>query len=232
LLIVLYRGWKKGIVQGFLRSIRLSSIFLWLLVSITLVFLDSYFTFSRAQGGLRYISKFGNIVGDADIVLPILISIVLLFIFFRSESREELFIELVCVITLTTLLGDVFKVLVGRARPYMGMGVFSFFNLSHSLFSNDFQSFPSGHVLFFSSLCTWFAFRLGWWFRFILPLLPIVVAYNRLESNNHYFSDVFFSWVLGYVIIARYMKEVRGTEEGPLASSACVILSFIRRLLP
>lgn len=228
LLCFLYRGWKKGIVSVFWSSLKRGNIGFTLLFFPFFILLD--FLFPSDLGRLCYLSKLGNILGDADIVLPILIFLSSLFFIIKLEKWESLILELICIIVLTALLGDLFKILVGRARPYMGLGELSFFNFPESLFKNDFQSFPSGHVLVATSTFSWIGMRFKGWIRLVSLLIILIVAYNRLETNNHFLSDVVFSFALGYILTLNYLREVGVTEEARLSFNPLVFVSFFRRL--
>ncbi|MCX8127532.1 MAG: phosphatase PAP2 family protein [Synergistetes bacterium] len=188
------------------------------------------FVFPSDLGRVSCLSKFGNIIGDADFILPLLLSFLCLFYILRLEKWENPILELLCLIVLTALLGNLLKVLLGRARPYMGLGELSFFNFPESLFKNDFQSFPSGHVLVATSTFSWIGMRFKGWIRLAFLFLIVIVAYNRLETNNHFFSDVAFSFALGYALTLGYLREVKGSEESWLPFDPLAFASFFKRL--
>lgn len=213
LLFILYRGWKQGVITSFISSLNISLFLYMILLFLLFLPMDGLISVGRAKGSLIYLSKIGNMVGDADVVLPVLIVLSLFFLSIRRDREEALLVELICLIVLIALLGNIMKVLVGRARPYLGLGSLSFFNLPDSLFSNDFQSFPSGHVLVASSLLSFLHLRFRRFFYFAF-LLVVIVAYNRLESHNHFLSDVAFSGAMGYIAILNYMKKGVTMPEG------------------
>uniref|UniRef100_A0A7C5U5L3 Phosphatase PAP2 family protein n=1 Tax=Fervidobacterium nodosum TaxID=2424 RepID=A0A7C5U5L3_9BACT len=83
------------------------------------------------------------------------------------------------------------KFLVGRARPYTDNNPFTFKPFS---FSEDYQSFPSGHTALSWAIFTPVALRFGdIWYA-----VPVVFSAQRLWSNNHWTSDVLFATSIGY----------------------------------
>lgn len=83
------------------------------------------------------------------------------------------------------------KFLVGRARPYTDNNPYTFKPFS---FSEDYQSFPSGHTALSWAIFTPVALRFGdIWYA-----VPVVFSAQRLWSNNHWTSDVLFATSIGY----------------------------------
>lgn len=205
---ILYREWKRGSLRFVFRAIfnpvglKIAGFSLFSLLTDPLLHLEEWGKLSF------YLSKLGNILGDADIVLPFLVSIFYLALLSRFDRVEKLVGEAISLIVLAALFGDLLKLLFGRARPYMEVGVYSFFNFPASFFSNDYQSFPSGHVLVASVLFAWLLMRFGGVYRFLFPFAMGTVVYNRLETGNHFLSDALFSAIFGYVIVKGYFKEV------------------------
>ncbi|AMW32401.1 Membrane-associated phospholipid phosphatase [Fervidobacterium changbaicum] len=85
----------------------------------------------------------------------------------------------------------VVKFLVGRARPYVSDSPYTF-----KFFSTDeaYQSFPSGHSALSWAIFTPVAKKFGeFWYS-----IPTLFALQRLWSNNHWFSDVYYGSLIGY----------------------------------
>lgn len=101
--------------------------------------------------------------------------------------------------TITSLITVTTKFIIGRARPYKEEGAFSFkpFN-----FSEEYQSFPSGHSALSWSIFTPLALKYGDFWYFI----PTVMSAQRLLSDKHWTSDVLFSVALG-ISVSKYLYE-------------------------
>ncbi len=207
---VLYKEYKNGVLKKVVYSVIKPLNLVMASFSFPLIIADTTLFLRSASGGYSWFSRFGNIIGDADIVLPILIMLFYAMLLTRDERKERLIGEAICLVVISALFGDLLKVAFGRARPYMLMGPFSFFDFPLSIFDNDYQSFPSGHMLVASTLFSWISARFSGFFRFLFPVPLLLVAYNRLETRNHFVSDLAFSAILGYMIVRSYFKEVRG----------------------
>ncbi len=103
----------------------------------------------------------------------------------------------------------ILKVIVGRARPYMGdIGFFPF------TFGSDFASWPSGHAT------TAFAFAAAAGMaipilRWPLLLLAVLVAYSRMTLGVHYLGDVIMGATIGTVgavLIYSWMRPKLGLK--------------------
>lgn len=95
---------------------------------------------------------------------------------------------------LSTTIADLSKPLAGRARPFQALVDGGW--VDQWLAGPDYGSFPSGHVAFYVGLCVPIVLRrprLAW----PLLLVPLVVAYQRMSSHDHYLSDVGASILLG-----------------------------------
>lgn len=100
----------------------------------------------------------------------------------------------------TSTVTALFKFIVGRARPYVGIGALTFSPFS---FSKSFQSFPSGHASLSWAIFTPIAQNFGvqWYF------IPVIFSAQRLWSDEHWLSDVIFGSVLGWWIANRIKTE-------------------------
>ncbi|MDK2870919.1 MAG: superfamily [bacterium] len=225
----LYNGWRENKISLFFHSLTDSRLWMLLLLSFSLIPLDLFVSVARAKGFWSYVSKLGNTMGDADIVMPIVLFLFCLSVALKLDYLRDFLLELICIVVLILVLGNLFKMGFGRARPYMGLGEFSFFNFPDSIFKNGFQSFPSGHMFFATSLFGWIGMRLGGWMKLLSLIIIAIVAYNRLETHNHFFSDVAFSVALGYILLISYSREVKMAEKAS-SFSPLVSLSFFKRV--
>jgi hypothetical protein len=93
---------------------------------------------------------------------------------------------------------QVIKILTSRARPYMGKGSYSFDPIKTN---NNFNSFPSGHSVIAFTISSVLSERFNNIYASIgLYSLSSLTAYQRVYSNNHWFSDTFLAAVIGIVI--------------------------------
>ncbi len=206
---VLYKEYKNGVLKMVIYSVIKPLNIVVASLSFLLVVADMTLSSRGTSGVYSWFSRFGNIIGDADVVLPILIALFYAMLLTRAERKERLIGEAICLVVISALFGDLLKVAFGRARPYMRMGAFSFFDFPLSIFDNDYQSFPSGHMLVASTLFSWISARFSGFFRFLFPVPLLLVAYDRLETRNHFVSDLAFSAILGYMVVRSYFREVK-----------------------
>ncbi|HWC64985.1 MAG TPA: phosphatase PAP2 family protein, partial [Thermoanaerobaculia bacterium] len=129
----------------------------------------------------------------------------------RDTGREALEASI-----LTALVENYgIKRLFGRERPYRSNGKTDFdFGSSNS-------SFPSGHATQAFALASVVAARTkGWVVPTIAYTLASVVAFDRVNDNVHFASDVFagavFGTVVGRYIVHKHEREAVG--EAPRSS--------------
>jgi membrane-associated phospholipid phosphatase len=90
------------------------------------------------------------------------------------------------------------KYLFSRSRPYTNNGNTDFWNYK---FNNDFYSMPSGHTTVAFTLSTVLAERINNIYATIgLYTLAAFTAYQRIYSDNHWFSDTLLGAAIGIVI--------------------------------
>ncbi len=90
------------------------------------------------------------------------------------------------------------KFLFSRSRPYTNNGNTDFWNYK---FNNDFYSMPSGHTTVAFTLSTVLAERINNIYATIgLYTLAAFTAYQRIYSDNHWFSDTVLGAAIGIVI--------------------------------
>ncbi|ACD89724.1 MAG: phosphatase PAP2 family protein [Chlorobium limicola] len=112
-------------------------------------------------------------------------------------------------VALSGLSADLFKFLLGRARPKLyfrdAIYGFDFFHLEHA-----WTSFPSGHSAtafsVASTLCLLFPR-----YRIVFFLWAALIAFSRVATTQHYLSDVLAGSLLGAASTAflyhRYFKN-------------------------
>ena len=92
----------------------------------------------------------------------------------------------------------IFKFLFSRARPYMNKGNTDFWNFN---LNNDYYSLPSGHITVAFAISTVLAERIDNVYASVgLYGLSALTAYQRIYSDNHWFSDTVLGAVIGVVI--------------------------------
>lgn len=98
----------------------------------------------------------------------------------------------------------VLKMLISRSRPYNNKGNTSFGNYD---FDNDYYSLPSGHTTVAFTISTILAERIQNIYATVgLYGLAALTAYQRIYSDNHWFSDTVLGAALGIVISRAVIK--------------------------
>lgn len=93
---------------------------------------------------------------------------------------------------------QIIKIVSGRSRPYLNQGStkFNWFETN-----NDYNSFPSGHtVVAFTTSSVLAASIKNTYVSIALYSLAGFTAYQRIYSNNHWFSDTVLAAVVGTVV--------------------------------
>ncbi|QWG16048.1 phosphatase PAP2 family protein [Bradyrhizobium sediminis] len=107
------------------------------------------------------------------------------------------------------LVGDVFKWIVGRGRPFVG-GEANVFNFRHFGGTEAFASFPSGHAV--TSFALAFAISALWpQARLVMIVYAIAIALSRLVLLAHHPSDVVAGALVGLIgaMAVRYWFAAR-----------------------
>jgi undecaprenyl-diphosphatase len=130
------------------------------------------------------------------------VTLLILLFLFASGLKWETLVALVSVLG-SSALGAGIKILVDRPRPSA--------NLVNVISQLKDYSFPSGHVLFFT---TFFGFLLflafmllkhAWWRTCLLVILAGMIALigpSRIYLGQHWASDVIAAYLLGSVWLA------------------------------
>jgi hypothetical protein len=98
------------------------------------------------------------------------------------------------------LITQVGKLISGRSRPFRDVGArdFSPFRLTTD---SEKRSLPSGHTSSVFALTTVLAKQYPrWWVRLPAYTFASCVGLQRMESRNHWASDVFVGGTIGYVV--------------------------------
>lgn len=102
-------------------------------------------------------------------------------------------------------IGSIIKYSIGRARPYTGDGKSHFTPFK---FKTSRSSFPSGHTVSAFSVATVFAKRSDYTSIKILSYsMACATALERVYSDKHWATDVFFGAALGYFIAKDIVEE-------------------------
>jgi membrane-associated phospholipid phosphatase len=86
---------------------------------------------------------------------------------------------------------------LGRSRPYSGKGAYDY---NFFEWSNQYQSFPSGHMTVAFAMSTVLAKRIDrWWASVPLYGSAGLTALSLAWGNQHWASDIFVGAALGYL---------------------------------
>jgi membrane-associated phospholipid phosphatase len=111
---------------------------------------------------------------------------------------------------LTEFFTALSKGVLGRSRPYTDRGAtdFHFFKFSSS---EELKSMPSGHVSSVFAIMTVMAKQYDyWWVEIPAYTFCGAVAFQRMESRNHWFSDTIVGGALGYWVASTLVNHNRG----------------------
>lgn len=152
----------------------------------------------------------GSHVGLGQFMLGgILIAIGLVWLAVRRGSLFARALVFAGGVQLATIeAGWLLKDFFGRTRPFQ---LFERNDWSHVWFAGG-NSFPSGHNAFFWGLCLPLAYLFPKW-RIPLLIVPVFIAFARIDENYHFLSDVLASiclaaliTLLAAVLLARWVK--------------------------
>jgi hypothetical protein len=111
--------------------------------------------------------------------------------------------SLLCALIYFLLLGQIclsiFKVLAGRARPYLFLeqGIYGFFPIQ---VTNSYISFPSGHtinVMIATALMMLCSSKKQYW----ILAIGLCLSFTRVIYTQHYLSDWFVTAYLSFILI-------------------------------
>lgn len=143
---------------------------------------------------LKFITQFG------DVFVIVLICIILLI--FYKNKKQLLYLYLV--ITITTVLNNIIKLIFARPRP----------DLIY-LVNEDTYSFPSGHA---SASMTFYGYLIYMIINSnlekkkkliistILGILILLIGYSRVYLNVHHISDILAGFLFSLILLYSFIK--------------------------
>lgn len=110
----------------------------------------------------------------------------------------------------------VVRYIAGRSRPY---GDNTPWDFNGFRWSNEFQSFPSGHTVVAFAMSTVLAERIDQlWARVLFYGMASLTAFARVHNNQHWTSDVFagavFGIAAGFHVVGREEARERSSHSG------------------
>jgi membrane-associated phospholipid phosphatase len=137
-------------------------------------------------------------------------------------------------VLLSGAVSTITKTIVGRARPYMGLGNHEFKPFTFT--NEDYLSFPSGHTVVAFSISTVLSRRIGnIWATIGLYALATGTAASRTYTLNHWLSDVvcggIISTLISNSVVSWYERGMDGSPEmglniAPTPGGIAVVYTF------
>jgi membrane-associated phospholipid phosphatase len=154
----------------------------------------------------RGVALLGNHVGLGQLTLGVLvIALGLLLALARSLSPHARALVFAGAVQITTIEAAWWiKDFFGRLRPHQ---LIERNDWSHIWFAGG-NSFPSGHNAFFWGLCLPLAYLYPK-YRIPLLIIPVFIAFARIDENYHFLSDV-----LGGIALAALITLIAATLFG------------------
>jgi len=140
---------------------------------------------------------------------------------FKNPDVRDTGILMSEVLLSALLIQQPLRIIVGRARPFMNQGHFSFDPFT---FSNDYASFVSGHSYSAFGISNVVARQVDQtWASLTLYTLATITALSRMYADAHWLTDVLLGSVLGYVIstaIWRNEQDNNGNQDPAMSLQA------------
>lgn len=158
-----------------------------------------------------YTTKIAQLITELGKGLPYFISLPIIFIFakfvFKNKNWERNSGFLLLCITVTALICNILKMVLGRTRPTLWF--------HHDLYQfifwqtdTHYLSFPSGHSMLITSLMLGLCFIFTrYWLIFIS--LALIISASRLVVTAHYLSDVVTGIYLSILIVPWLYQKLR-----------------------
>ncbi|MGO2314441.1 MAG: phosphatase PAP2 family protein [Pseudolactococcus laudensis] len=144
----------------------------------------------------KFVTNFGGTV-----YVPILLSVLLVFLLLKKWYSEAIFITLN--VAIMPILIFVLKHVYGRTRP----------SLQHLVLENG-LSFPSGHastsLMFYACLMVLICQRLHnrqikWLVRVLASMFFVLIGMSRIYLGVHYPTDILGGWLMsGSILLMTY----------------------------
>jgi len=144
---------------------------------------------------------------------------------FKNPDVRDTGILMSEVLLSALLIQQPLRIIVGRARPFMSQGHFSFDPFT---FSNDYASFVSGHSYSAFGISNVVARQVDQtWASLTLYTLATITALSRMYADAHWLTDVLLGSVLGYVISTAIWKN----QQDDIADPSLALQAPARRWL-
>ena len=182
------------------------------------------FTDKNHNSTTNKIVKVGELYGSSYSVLIIPAGFYLSGLILQNDEIKSTGRILVESLLFSGIIAQAIKISFGRARPYMNEGTHFFkpFNLK-----SDYNSFPSGHTVVAFTISSVLSQRFDNIFASIgLYTLASLTAYQRIYSNNHWFSDTFLSAAIG-IVIGNSMVEIQNKDKGKESQQTFSIIPIV-----
>jgi hypothetical protein len=161
-------------------------------------------------------------IGSANVHIGLSATMLTGSIIFKDKKllkTTRLMIESAVMAGGITYLG---KGLTGRSRPYANRGAYDFSPLKFSD-KEEYRALPSGHTASAFSMMTVIAKQYDqWWIQIPAYTLAVSVALQRMDSRNHWASDVVVGGAIGYwvgnTLVNRHKKKPRINSFRPYIS--------------
>lgn len=171
--------------------------------------LERHSLYTQSSGGFVKLGELYDEVGSKNIALGLSAGMIGSGLIFNDKKLLEtsrLMIESFVIAGAITTLG---KHVLGRARPYTGRGPYDL-NALQFRGGEDFLSLPSGHATSAFAMMTVIAKQYPqWWIKIPAYTLAASVALQRIDSRNHWPSDVFVGGVIGYWVGSMLVNHTR-----------------------
>jgi undecaprenyl-diphosphatase len=136
----------------------------------------------------------------------------------NSEPLKQLVIQLILGSMIGILLFLLCKTYVKRRRPYANDQLQQDLNIKIQnrdpvYASKEFESFPSGHVLWTTMCVSLICFQFGYMYVLVIGWMIPAMIYLRPHLGVHYPSDVLASLVLGSIIVSLTLFIAPGIVE-------------------
>lgn len=224
IIIAIIKGYWQGISSAFVKIIINNKIFvivyLVMILTIIMFFDRDISAWCRINYNIYWYTllDFFCSMGETWFVVGIFITIMLI-----ARLVNANYVSKVCELSFSIaiysgLFNAIFKFIFNRERPSIGDNPLHFFRFltsnQHKLvdLTYAYNSMPSGHTITVVSSLTliFFAFQ-NKLIRLICLFFILIIPFARVYTLNHWFSDVFVSFVLGilfaYIVYKIHLKK-------------------------